>query len=97
MAKKKEKRGRKPLPQGQKKLPQPTIKINEVLYPFVKLLKVEYKAKRVDAEKLNALTRLLLDDNADLSVKKELASKPENTNGENSGKKAKKDKPKLEG
>jgi len=83
MAKKKENRGRKPLPPGRKKKPQPTIKINEVLYPFVKLLKVEYKAKRVDAEKLNLLTRLLLDDNADLSVKRELASKPENTNEEN--------------
>jgi len=83
MAKKKDNRGRKPLPPELKKLPQPTIKINEVLYPFVKLLKVEYKAKRVDAEKLNLLTRLLLDDNADLSVKRELASKPENTNEEN--------------
>ena len=83
MAKKKENRGRKPLPPERKKLPQPTIKINEVLYPFVKLLKVEYKAKRVDAEKLNVLTRLLLDDNADLSVKRDLANKPENTNEEN--------------
>ena len=90
MAKKKENRGRKTLPPERKKLPQPTIKINEVLYPFVKLLKVEYKAKRVDAEKLNLLTRLLLDDNADLSVKRELASKPENTNEENQEKKPRK-------
>jgi hypothetical protein len=78
MAKKKEKRGRKAIPAERKKPPQPTIKINEFLYPFVKLLKVEYKAKRVDAEKLNALTHLLIDDNASLSVKKEQEHKPEN-------------------
>lgn len=71
MAKKKEKRGRKAIPPDRKKPPQPTIKINEFLYPFVKLLKVEYKAKRVDTYKLNALTQLLLDDNANLSVKTE--------------------------
>lgn len=77
MTKKKEKRGRKAIPVERKKPPQPTIKINEFLYPFVKLLKVEYKAKRVDAEKLNALMHLLLDDNASLSVKKEQEHKPD--------------------
>ncbi len=78
MTKKKEKRGRKAIPEERKKPPQPTIKINEFLYPFVKLLKVEYKAKRVGVEKLSALTRLLLDDNASLSVKKERGHKPDN-------------------
>ena len=43
MSNKKEKRGRKALPPEQKKPPQPTIKINDFLYPFVKLLKREYK------------------------------------------------------
>ena len=69
MSKKKEKRGRKALSPERKKPPQPTIKINDVLFPFVKLLKVEYKAKRVNAEKLNALTHLLLDVTIDLSDK----------------------------
>ena len=77
MAKKKDKRGRKALSPEQKKPPQPTIKINDALFPFVKLLKVEYKAKRVDTEKLNALTQILLDDSANLSVKKELVCKPD--------------------
>jgi hypothetical protein len=80
MAKKKEKRGRKALSPEQKKPPQPTIKINDALFPFVKLLKVEYRAKRVDVEKLNALTQLLLDDNAPLSDKKELVRKLDTTN-----------------
>ena len=87
MTKKKEKRGRKAIPPERKKPPQPTIKINEFLYPFVKLLKVEYKAKRIDADKLNALTHLLLDDNANLSVKKEQERKQDKTDGK--GKKIK--------
>lgn len=58
---KKEKRGRKALPPDKKKPPQPTVKINVALYPFVKLLKREFKAKRIDAEKLQALTNVLLD------------------------------------
>jgi hypothetical protein len=62
MAKNKDKRGRKALPPEDKKPPQPTVKINPALLHFVKLLKSEYKAKRVSAEKLAALTRLLLDD-----------------------------------
>lgn len=68
MSKKKEKRGRKALAPEHKKPPQPTIKVNAFLYPFVKLLKVEYKAKRVDSAKLNALTQLLLADEGNLSV-----------------------------
>ncbi len=68
MSKKKEKRGRKALLPEQKKPPQPTIKINEVLLPFVKLLKHEYKAKRVDADKLTALTQLLLGDSVDSTL-----------------------------
>ncbi|MGZ8191331.1 MAG: hypothetical protein ACXWTS_08885 [Methylococcaceae bacterium] len=75
MSKKKEKRGRKALPPEQKKPPQPTIKINDVLFPFVKLLKHEYKAKRVDTEKLNALTRLLLDENVNRVIEKQVAGK----------------------
>ena len=61
MVKKKEKRGRKALSPELKKPPQPTFKINNALFPFVKLLKAEYKAKRVDVLKLNALMRLLLE------------------------------------
>lgn len=60
MTKKKDKRGRKALPPEQKKPPQPTIKINPVLQPFVKLLKRQFKAGNVDAEKLKALTDLLM-------------------------------------
>lgn len=77
MSKNKENRGRKPLPPGQKKPPQPTIKINEALYPFVKLLKREYKAKRVDTDKLNALTRLLLEDSLDQNIEKSETGKPD--------------------
>jgi len=77
MSKKKEKRGRKALPPELKKPPQPTIKINAALFAFVKLLKSEYKAKRVNTEKLNALTQLLLDDNADLAVEKQVICKPD--------------------
>ncbi|WP_019864313.1 hypothetical protein [Methylovulum miyakonense] len=60
MTKKKDKRGRKALPPEQKKPPQPTIKINPVLHPFVKLLKRQYKAGHVDADKLSVLTEILL-------------------------------------
>lgn len=77
MSKKKEKRGRKALPPEQKKPPQPTIKINDALFPFVKLLKHEYKAKRVNAEKLNSLTRLLLDDSANPVIEEQEAGKPD--------------------
>jgi len=70
MSKNKDNRGRKPLPPGKKKPPQPTIKINEALYPFVKLLKREYKAKRVDTNKLEALTKLLLEEANDPIVEK---------------------------
>ena len=77
MSKKKESRGRKALPPEQKKPPQPTIKINEVLYPFVKLLKREYKAKRLDTEKLNALTRLLLQEDAQAVIEEDMC-KPGN-------------------
>ncbi|MDD5274331.1 MAG: hypothetical protein PHU14_16635 [Methylovulum sp.] len=59
MTKKKDKRGRKALPPEQKKPPQPTLKINPFLHPFVKLLKRQYKAGHVDAGKLAALTALL--------------------------------------
>jgi hypothetical protein len=77
MSKKKEKRGRKALPPEQKKPPQPTIKINDFLYPFVKLLKHEYKAKRVDIDKLNALTRMLLEDDVIPDIEKQEHGKPE--------------------
>lgn len=77
MSKKKEKRGRKALPPEQKKPPQPTIKINDFLYPFVKLLKHEYKAKRVDIDKLNALTRMLLEDDVMPDIEKQEHGKPE--------------------
>ncbi len=70
MSKNKDTRGRKPLPLGKKKPPQPTLKINEALYPFVKLLKREFKAKRVDADKLAALTRLLLEETNDPDIEK---------------------------
>lgn len=79
MVKKKEKRGRKALLPEQKKPPQPTIKINEALFPFVKLLKAEYKAKRIDVVKMNALTRLLLDG---LPVNTQADCKPEETKEE---------------
>ncbi len=71
---KKEKRGRKALPPEQKKPPQPTVKINIMLFPFVKLLKHEYKAKRVDAQKLQALTSLLLDDNTNYAIEEQIAA-----------------------
>ncbi|GAB6141135.1 hypothetical protein JCM14076_18640 [Methylosoma difficile] len=61
MSKKGQKRGRKALPPSEKKPPQPTVKVNETLLPFVKLLKRECKAKRLDEGKLAALTQLLLD------------------------------------
>jgi|GEM_PF-2827125 len=83
MSRKDEKRGRKALPPGQKKPPQPTVKINEALYPFVKLLKREYKAKRVDVEKLNALTRLLLEDAFNPPIEKQVTGKPDDITGEN--------------
>ncbi len=70
MSKKKEKRGRKALPPEAKKPPQPTVKINEALYPFVKLLKQEFKAKRVDAEKLAALSALLSNEFNEPTTKK---------------------------
>jgi hypothetical protein len=79
MVKKKEKRGRKALLPAQKKPPQPTIKINEALFPFVKLLKAEYKAKRVDVVKMNALTQLLL---GGLPVNTQVDCKPEQTQEE---------------
>ena len=75
MNKKKERRGRKALPPEQKKPPQPTIKINPVLQPFVKLLKREYKAGHVDAEKLTALTRLLIEDVQDSVIEEQAALK----------------------
>jgi hypothetical protein len=68
MTKKKERRGRKALPPELKKPPQPTIKINTVLHPFVKLLKHEYKAGRVDADKLAALTQLLAGGASDADI-----------------------------
>lgn len=78
MTKKKEKRGRKALPLDQKKPPQPTIKINEALFPFVSLLKIEYKAKRVSIEKMNALTKLLLSNEASPPVATMVDYKPDN-------------------
>lgn len=80
MTKKKESRGRKALPPEQKKPPQPTIKINDALFPFVKLLKREYKAKRVDAEKLAALTSLLLDDKLRSAAEEQEAYKTNKAN-----------------
>jgi len=77
MSKNKDNRGRKPLPPSKKKPPQPTVKINEALYPFVKLLKREYKAKRVDADKLDALTKLLLENTDDPEIKKSKTGIPE--------------------
>lgn len=74
---KKEKRGRKALPPDKKKPPQPTIKINVALFPFVKLLKLEYKAKRVDAEKLQALTNLLLENKPSPSIEEQIALEPD--------------------
>jgi hypothetical protein len=76
MTKKKDKRGRKALPPEQKKPPQPTIKINTVLLPFVKLLKRHYKAGHVDTEKLAALTALLLDGGYDLAIEEQAALTP---------------------
>jgi len=77
MTKKKDKRGRKALPPEQKKPPQPTIKINPVLYPFVKLLKKNYKAGYVDAEKLSALTALLLNGVPEAVIEEQAALTPE--------------------
>lgn len=77
---KKEKRGRKKLPPDQKKPPQPTIKINVALFPFVELLKREYKAKRVDAQKIQALTQLLLDGQPNQSIKEQTAANLDNLN-----------------
>lgn len=53
------------------------MKINEFIYPFVKLLKHEHKAKRLDVEKLNALTKLLLGDNVDPGIEKQTHRKPD--------------------
>lgn len=83
MPKSKEKRGRKALPPEQKKPPQPTIKINDFLYPFVKLLKREHKAKRVDVEKLNALTKFLLEDHLNPAIEKQVTCKPDDIIEEN--------------
>ena len=82
MSNKKEKRGRKALPPEQKKPPQPTIKINDFLYPFVKLLKREHKAKRVDINKLNALTQLLLEDVDPINNLSEIQQVTENNQSE---------------
>jgi hypothetical protein len=73
MTKKKDKRGRKALPPEQKKPPQPTLKINPLLHPFVKLLKREYKAGHVNDEKLAALTALLLDGGLDHIIEEQVA------------------------
>lgn len=73
MSKKKDKRGRKALPPEQKKPPQPTMKINPVLHPFVKLLKREYKAGHVDADKIAALTALLLEGAQDSAIEEQVA------------------------
>ncbi|MBT9098305.1 hypothetical protein KFZ76_11375 [Methylovulum psychrotolerans] len=73
MTKKKDKRGRKALPPEQKKPPQPTLKINPTLHPFVKQLKRHYKAGLVDADKLAALTALLLDDSHQPSIEEQAA------------------------
>lgn len=75
MTKKKDKRGRKALPPEQKKPPQPTLKINPVLHPFVKLLKQRYKAGCVDDNKLAALTQLLLDGGHDAVIEEQTAQK----------------------
>ncbi|MDD2723598.1 MAG: hypothetical protein PHH59_06210 [Methylovulum sp.] len=77
MTKKKDKRGRKALPPEQKKPPQPTIKINPVLHPFVKLLKKHYKTGHVDAEKLTALTTLLLDGVTETVIEEQAALTPD--------------------
>ncbi|KJV05635.1 hypothetical protein [Methylocucumis oryzae] len=69
MSKKKNKRGRKALPPDKKKPPQPTIKINEALLPFVKLLKAEFKAKRVSDDTLNRLTECLLEPGSEHLIK----------------------------
>ncbi len=73
MTKKKDKRGRKALPPEQKKPPQPTLKINPFLHPFVKLLKRQYKAGHVNADKLAALTALLLNGGHEPSIGEQAA------------------------
>jgi hypothetical protein len=81
MPKKIQKRGRKALLPGDKKPPQPTVKINETLLPFVKLLKQEYKAKRLNESKLDALKTLLLDKQSP-AIEKQHASKADDITDE---------------
>lgn len=80
MTKKKDGRGRKALPPDQKKPPQPTVKINETLYPFVKQLKKEFKANRVSAEKLAKLMAILSDDSIEPTIEKPIEHPDSNEN-----------------
>lgn len=54
-----ETRGRKPLPEGKKKPPQATLKINDFILPFVKQLKGNLKNRAVTTETIKSLFAVL--------------------------------------
>lgn len=54
-----ETRGRKPLPEGKRKPPQVTVKINDFILPFVKELKGNLKNKQVTAGTISQLFAVL--------------------------------------
>jgi len=59
METKKETRGRKPLPAGKHKAPQSTMKINNIILPFVTLLKSNLKIGLVDDKMIKRLFNVL--------------------------------------
>jgi len=59
MTDKPETRGRKPLPKGQRKPPQATVKVNEFILPFVKELKGNLKNNTLSDETLQRLFSIL--------------------------------------
>ena len=54
-----ETRGRKPLPEGKKKPPQATVKINDFILPFVRQLKGNLKKGQVTTETIKSLFAVL--------------------------------------
>jgi len=57
--KKKETRGRNPLPEGQRKPPQATLKVNKAILPFVLKLKSNLKLNLVSEETIQRLFDVL--------------------------------------
>jgi len=54
-----ETRGRKPLPEGHRKPPQATVKVNNFILPFVKELKAKLKKSLVTGDTLSQLFDVL--------------------------------------